>query len=73
MQGQLSDAPIGNVRKELAKAIKELDKTFSQLIERWDATMEPVSERLPAGAQTALQQAKESRDHVRGYLSSLAA
>jgi ABC-type transporter Mla subunit MlaD len=73
LQGQLSDAPIGNVRKELAKAVKDLDKTFGQLIERMDATFEPISERLPAGAQAAVQQAKEARDQLRGYLASLAA
>lgn len=68
--GQL---PITIVRKELAKALKDLDTAFGQLIERVDATFEPVSERLPAGAQALVQQAKEARDHMRGYLASLAA
>jgi hypothetical protein len=73
LKSQLGRAPVGDVRKELAKALKELDKTFGQLIERMDATFEPVSERLPAGAQAVVQQAKEARDQVRGYLTSLAA
>lgn len=66
-------APIADLRKEIAKAMKEFDKTMSQLIERFDATVEPVSERLPAGAQAAIHQAREARDHLRGYLTSLAA
>lgn len=73
LKGQLGQAPLGDVRNEIAKALKELDKTFGQLIERLDATFEPVSERLPAGAQAVVQQAKEARDQVRSYLSSLAA
>jgi HPt (histidine-containing phosphotransfer) domain-containing protein len=79
LQGQLgqvgrrTQTPVTDLRKEVAKAMKEFDKTFGQLIERWDATVEPVSERLPAGAQAALQQAKEARDQLRSYLTSLAA
>jgi len=38
-----------------------------------DATFDPVSERLPAGAQAVVQQAKEARDQLRGFLTSLAA
>jgi len=68
--GQL---PIANVRKEFAKALKDLDTAFGQLIEQMDATFEPVSERLPAGAQALVQQAKEARDQMRGYFASLAA
>jgi hypothetical protein len=71
--GRLGQTPPADIRKELAKAVKELDKTMSQLIARWDATLEPVSERLPATAQAAIQQAKEARDQLRGYLTSLAA
>lgn len=66
-------APVSDIRKEIAKAMKEFDKTISQLIERFDATVEPVSERLPAGAQAAIHQAREARDQLRGYLTSLAA
>jgi hypothetical protein len=77
LQSQLdnlgSQIPVATVRKELAKALKDLDTAFGQLIERWDATLEPVSERLPAGAQALIQQAKEARNQVRGYLSSRAA
>jgi hypothetical protein len=73
LQNQLGQMPAANVRKELAKAYKDLDKTFGQLIERMDATFDPVSERLPAGAQAVVQQAKEARDQLRGFLTSLAA
>jgi hypothetical protein len=67
------ETPINDFRKEIAKALKEIDKTFGQLFERVDATIEPVSERLPAGAQAVVHQAREARDHLRGYLTSLAA
>lgn len=70
LQGQV---PIATLRKELAKAVKDLDTTFGQLIERMDASFEPVSERLPAGAQAVVQQAIQARDQLRGYLTSLAA
>ena len=71
--GRRNRGPVSDYRKEIAKAMKEFDKTVGQLIERWDARVDPVSERLPAGAQAAIQQAREARDQLRGYLTSLAA
>ena len=71
--GKPAVGSVSDLRSELAKALKGLDKTVGGLLERWDATLEPVSERLPAGAQAALQQAKETREQLRGYLRSLAA
>ncbi|HXY46023.1 MAG TPA: hypothetical protein VEH29_17695 [Acidimicrobiales bacterium] len=71
--GRRGRGPVSDYRKEIAKAMKEFDKTVGQLIERWDARVDPVSERLPAGAQAAIQQAREARDQLRGYLTSLAA
>ena len=53
--------------------MKDIDTAFGQLIERVDATFEPVSERLPAGAQALVHQAKEARDQMRGYIASLPA
>jgi hypothetical protein len=70
LSGQL---PVTNARKELGKALKDLDAAFGQLIERVDATFDPVSERLPAGAQAVVRQAKETRDQMRSYLMSLPA
>ena len=67
------EAPVANYRKEFGKALKEIDKTVSQFIERLDATFEPVAERLPSGAQAVVHQAREARDQLRGYLTSLAA
>lgn len=72
-RGKGRQAPVSDLRKEIAKAMKEFDKTVTQLLERWDARIEPVSERLPAGAQAAIHQVRETRDQLRGYLSSLAA
>jgi methyl-accepting chemotaxis protein len=70
---RLGETPVADRRKELARLVTDLDKTVGQLIERWDAAVDPVYERLPSSAQTALQQARDARDQLRGYLVSLAA
>lgn len=62
-----------DLRAEASRLLKEFDKAVGELIERVDTTLEPVSERLPAGAQAALHQAQEARDQLREYLLSLAA
>jgi ABC-type transporter Mla subunit MlaD len=67
------ETPVADLRKEVTKALKEIDKTLGQLIERVDASFEPVADRLPSGAQAFVHQAREARDQLRGYLTSLAA
>ena len=67
------DTPLTDVRQEVAKAWKEFDRNLSQVIERVDATFEPVEQRLPATAQAVVQQAKEARDQLRTYFTQLAA
>ncbi len=54
-------------------AVKEIDRTVGQVIERLDASFNPVAERLPETAQAVVKQAREVRDQLRSYLSSLAA
>lgn len=56
------------VRAQVTKALKDFDKVVSQLIERADATLEPVSERLPEQAQQVVKQVREVRDQVREYI-----
>ncbi len=72
-QRSVIDTPLGDARKDVAKAVKELDRTMGRVFERLDASMEPVSELLPPGAQAVVQQAREVRDQLRGYFTSLAA
>ncbi|MGH9297593.1 MAG: hypothetical protein ACRDZP_06395 [Acidimicrobiales bacterium] len=67
------EGPVGDARTQLAKALSDLDKVFGELIERADATLEPVEQRLPAQAQAVVKQARDARDQLRGYLTSLAA
>lgn len=66
-------SPFADARKEVVKALKELDRNLSDVIERADATLEPIEQRLPAGAQTIVQQARVARDQLRTYFTSLAA
>lgn len=67
------DGPLGEARDQVAKAWKEFDKAVDELLKRADATFEPVEERLPAQAQAVVKQARDARDQLRGYLTSLAA
>jgi uncharacterized membrane protein YccC len=64
---------IGDARQDVAKAVKEIDRTMGRVFERLDSSMEPVSELLPPSAQAVVQQARELRDQLRGYFTSLAA
>jgi chaperonin cofactor prefoldin len=76
LQGRLaalSESSGSDIRTEASRLLKEFDTAVGELMDRLDATLEPVSERLPAGAQAALHQAQEARDQLRGYLVSLAA
>jgi hypothetical protein len=67
------ETPVSELRTEMNKALKDIDKNVTQLIERFDAAFVPVEERLPAGAQALVHQARGARDQLRGYLSSGAA
>jgi len=66
------ELPVKDMAQELARAVKEVDHTVGELIERWDAAIDPLSLRLPAGAQAAISQAKDARDQLRSLLTSLA-
>ncbi|MGO9558431.1 MAG: hypothetical protein ACLPQS_14595 [Acidimicrobiales bacterium] len=70
-EGPVSDvlAQMTEVRAQVAKAWAEFDKTLGQLIERADATFEPVAEKLPAQAQAVVKQARETRDQLRGFIA----
>ncbi|MHB1509264.1 MAG: hypothetical protein ACYCST_06910 [Acidimicrobiales bacterium] len=70
--GDAGDQPLKDVTQQLARAVKEVDQTVGELIERWDAAIDPLSLRLPAGAQAAISQAKDARDQLRSLLTSLA-
>ena len=69
----LVETPLGEARQDFAKAMKEIDRTVGRVFERIDASLEPVSELLPPSAQAVVQQAREVRDQLRGYFTSLAA
>jgi hypothetical protein len=62
-------AQVADLRAQVAKTWSDLDKTLGELIERADATFEPVAERLPAQAQAVVKQAREARDQIRGFIS----
>jgi hypothetical protein len=72
-QRSLLDAGLGDTRKDFATAMKEIERTVGQVIERLDASFNPVAERLPETAQAVVRQARDVRDQLRSYLSSLAA
>ena len=72
-QRSVIESPLGQVRKDFAKTVKEIDSTVDRVIKRLDASFEPVSERLPESAQAVVHQAREVRDQLRSYFSSLAA
>jgi hypothetical protein len=57
------------VRSQLLKAWKELDKVAGTVFERVDATVEPVTDRLPEQAQLVVKQMREARDQLRVYLA----
>lgn len=61
--------PLGEARVQFGRAWKEFDKAVAQLIERADASIDPLAERLPGEVQAALKQARETRDQVRSLLT----
>jgi hypothetical protein len=69
--GPMADvfSQVTDVRAQVARAWAEFDKTLGQLIERADATFEPVAEMLPAQAQAVVKQARETRDQLRGFIA----
>jgi hypothetical protein len=60
VEGSLAEA-----RKQVAKRLKDFDATLGELIKALDSTLDPMWQRLPEPAQTAVQQARDTRDQVR--------
>jgi hypothetical protein len=67
------EVSLTEARKEVAKRVKDLDATVGQFIDVLDSTFDPVWQRLPESAQAVIQQAKATRDQVRGRISTFAA
>jgi hypothetical protein len=65
------DGSIVEARNEVAKRLKDFDDSVGQLIKTFDATLDPVWERLPEPAQAVVQQAKGARDQVRSRITTL--
>jgi hypothetical protein len=72
-QRSVIESPLGDARKDFAMAVKEIDRTVGRVFERLDASFDPVSELLPESARSVVHQAREVRDQLRGYLTTLAA
>lgn len=72
-QAKVGENPFADVRTQLAKAWKEIDKSVDQLIERADDAFEPFADRLPDPAKDVVKQVREVRDQVvdqvRDYLN----
>lgn len=68
-QADVLEGPLSEVRQQVAKAWKEFDRALGKLIERADSTFEPVTDRLPAQAQAAVKQARQTRDQLRNLLA----
>ncbi len=60
VEGSLTEA-----RKQVAKRLKDFDATLGELIKALDSTLDPMWQRLPEPAQSAVQQARDTRDQVR--------
>ncbi len=67
-RGELA-GPLGDARSELQRACRHLDKAVGRLVERADAGLEPIAERLPSQAQAALKQARATRDKMRSRIA----
>lgn len=63
------EGPIGDARKEVGKAWQHFDRALGELIEKADATLDPLAERLPSEAKEAIKQARAARDKVRSKVS----
>jgi len=60
VEGSLAEA-----RKQVAKRLQDFDATLGELIKALDSTLDPMWQRLPEPAQSAVQQARVTRDQVR--------
>ena len=67
VEGSLAEA-----RKQVAKRLKDFDATLGELIRALDSTLDPMWQRLPEPAQSAVQQARDARDQVRVRIFSFA-
>lgn len=63
------EGPIGEARAQFGRAWKELDKAISDFVEKADASVEPLVDRLPDELQSALKRARQTRDQVRTILT----
>jgi hypothetical protein len=71
LEGQVASfaGPLGEARVHFGRAWKEFDKAVAQLIERADASIDPLAERLPEELQAVVKQARQTRDQVRGLIT----
>ncbi len=60
VEGSLAEA-----RRQVSRRLKDFDATLGELIKALDSTLDPMWQRLPEPAQTAVQQARDTRDQVR--------
>lgn len=68
------EAPLTEVRAEVARRVQELDGAVTEIVAKLEARVQPVEQRLPAPAQALLGQAREAGTQLRHYLvSALAA
>jgi hypothetical protein len=68
---------LGGVRGEITKQVKAIDDALEQVIEQFEAGLEPIEERLPTQARDIAKQVhtytREARDYVRNIVSKVAA
>ncbi|MHB1986828.1 MAG: hypothetical protein ACYCSF_02400 [Acidimicrobiales bacterium] len=68
-QRAVVDVQAAEVRAQLARTWRELDNALGQIFNRADATLAPVTSRLPLKAQALVSQARETRDQVRELIA----
>ncbi|HET9091514.1 MAG TPA: hypothetical protein VFN50_03830 [Acidimicrobiales bacterium] len=67
-QRTAADGGLSSAREQVARAWTDVDKALGQFFEAADAALDPLADRLPPQVQEAVTKARESRDHLRGYL-----
>jgi hypothetical protein len=68
-EGQLNEFRI-----EIGKRVKDVDGRLDEIAQRVQTQLQPLEERLPAQAQSALDQAREASNQLRqAIVSALAA